>query len=152
MIVMDPYNPLIHLKAIKNLFRSTPEQEEKSDETNEVPENSASSENDAVSKIDFTSILQDMATLVTDYDLYITQFKDDATISLIKYLQNSIVDLMIKYGAEEFTDTEYHSLSDIVVPFHIIEERTPIKSTLRPGIKYNSIVLLRSRVEVEDNP
>ena len=146
---MDPYNPLIHLRVIKNLFRSSTKQDEEKAETNDESSNSASSKNDVVSNADYSSILQDMATLITDYDLYITQFKDDTTISLIKYLQNCIIDIMIKYGAEEFTDTHYHSLSDIVIPYRVVDEMAPIVNTLRPGIKYKNTILLRSRVAID---
>ncbi len=148
MIIMDPYNPLIHLRSIKNLFRSSPEQSEKESEKTEEPKVTNSTEKEVYPNIDYTSILQDLATLIANYDIYVTQFNDEAAISLIKYLQNSIIDLMIKYGAEEFTDTYYHSLSDIIVPFRIVEEQTPIKKTLRPGLKFNDTIILRSLVEI----
>ena len=69
--------------------------------------------------------------------------------SMIKHLQDSVIEILLKNGAEEFTDTNYHSLSDVVVPFQIVEEMTPITRTIRPGLKFNDTILLRSLVSIE---
>ncbi len=150
-MILSPYNPFIHLKIIKSIFRrSIEEKQMESPEENDI-QHAISTDVLAVEeqqKGDIT-ILQDLATLITDYDLYVLQFDDANLQSIIKHMQDSMIDIMVKNGAEEFTDTDYNSLRDIVVPFRIVEEMTPITHTIRPGIKYKNMVLLRSHVAIE---
>lgn len=150
MILSDPYNPFIHLKMIKNLFRgSTEENQMESPEENDIQ---LSSSTDSLAEEgqqkDNITILQDLATLITDYDLYAIQFNDTNIQSAIKHMQDSVIEIMLKNGVEEFTNTNYHCLSDLVVPFRFVDEMTPITRTIRPGLKYKDIILLRSQVVV----
>lgn len=148
MILKDSYHPLTHLREIKKLFQKSIDNDEIITDVHEESNIDSCSDKEIVSIANYPTIFQDLATLITNYDLYLTQINDNTTKSLIEYLQNSIIDLLVKYGAEEFTDTYYHSLSDIIVPFRIVEEQTPIKKTLRPGLKFNDTIILRSLVEI----
>ena len=99
---------------------------------------------------DFFSLCKRLAEMVKQYDMMAKQMPDGEAKDLLKDMSEQIITSLVLDGCQAITkETSFNALRHKPVPFAIIEDGTPIQSTLRIGVELNGIVLLQAVVKVK---
>ena len=98
---------------------------------------------------DFLSLCKRLAEMVKQYDMMAKQMPDGEAKDLLKDMSEQIITSMVLGGCQAITkETSFNALRHKPVPFAIIEDGTPIQSTLRMGVELNGVILLHALVRI----
>lgn len=98
---------------------------------------------------DFFSLCKRLAEMVKQYDMMAKQMPDGEAKDLLEDMSEQIITSMVLGGCQAITkETSFNALRHKPVPFAIIEDGTPIQSTLRMGVEVNGIVLIPANVKI----
>ena len=98
---------------------------------------------------DFLSLCKRLAEMVKQYDMMAKQMPDGEAKDLLEDMSEQIITSMILGGCQAITkETSFNALRHKPVPFAIIEDGTPIQSTLRMGVELNGVILLHALVKL----
>ena len=74
---------------------------------------------------------------------------DGEAKDLLEDMSEQIISSMVLGGCQAITkETLFNALRHKPVPFAIIEDGTPIQSTLRMGVELNGVILLHALVRI----
>ena len=97
----------------------------------------------------FLKLCDKLAEMVKEYDLMATQMPDGESKDLMADISEQIIASMVLGGCQSITkEVAFDSLRHTAVPFSIVEDGTPIASTMRVGVAYNGRVLVKALVKV----
>ena len=98
---------------------------------------------------DFLSLCKRLAEMVKQYDMMAKHMPDGEAKDLLEDMSEQIITSMILGGCQAITkETSFNALRHKPVPFAIIEDGTPIQSTLRMGVELNGVILLHALVKL----
>lgn len=98
---------------------------------------------------DFLSLCKRLAEMVKQYDMMAKQMPDGEAKDLLEDMSEQIITSMVLGGCQAITkETSFNALRHKPVPFAIIEDGTPIQSTLRMGVELNGVILLHALVRI----
>lgn len=98
---------------------------------------------------EFLSLCKRLAEMVKQYDMMAKQMPDGAAKDLLEDMSEQIISSMVLGGCQAITkETSFNALRHKPVPFAIIEDGTPIQSTLRMGVELNGVILLHALVRI----
>ena len=98
---------------------------------------------------DFLSLCKRLAEMVKQYDMMAKQMPDGEAKDLLEDMSEQIITSMVLGGCQAITkETSFNALRHKPVPFAIIEDGTPIQSTLRIGVELNGVILLHALVRI----
>lgn len=98
---------------------------------------------------EFLSLCKRLAEMVKQYDMMAKHMPDGEAKDLLEDMSEQIITSMILGGCQAITkETSFNALRHKPVPFAIIEDGTPIQSTLRMGVELNGVILLHALVKL----
>lgn len=98
---------------------------------------------------EFLSLCKRLAEMVKQYDMMAKQMLDGEAKDLLEDMSEQIITSMVLGGCQAITkETLFNALRHKPVPFAIIEDGTPIQSTLRMGVELNGVILLHALVRI----
>jgi len=98
---------------------------------------------------DFLSLCKRLAEMVKQYDMMAKQMPDGEAKDLLEDMSEQIITSLVLGGCQAITkETSFNALRHKPVPFAIIEDETPIQSTLRMGVELNGVILLHALVRI----
>ena len=98
---------------------------------------------------EFLSLCKRLAEMVKQYDMMAKQMPDGEAKDLLEDMSEQIISSMVLGGCQAITkETSFNALRHKPVPFAIIEDGTPIQSTLRMGVELNGVILLHALVRI----
>jgi len=98
---------------------------------------------------EFLSLCKRLAEMVKQYDMMAKQMPDGEAKDLLEDMSEQIISSMVLGGCQAITkETSFNALRHKPVSFAIIEDGTPIQSTLRMGVEVNGIVLIPANVKI----
>ena len=98
---------------------------------------------------EFLSLCKRLAEMVKQYDMMAKQMLDGEAKDLLADMSEQIISSMVLGGCQAITkETSFNALRHNPVPFAIIEDGTPIQSTLRMGVELNGVVLIPAIVNL----
>ena len=98
---------------------------------------------------DFLSLCKRLAEMVKQYDMMAKQMPDGEAKDLLEDMSEQIITSLVLGGCQAITkETSFNALRHKPVPFAIIEDGTPIQSTLRMGVELNGVILLHALVRI----
>lgn len=97
----------------------------------------------------FEKLAEQVASLVKHYDTMADKLADDNMKALLADMSNHLINTLVLGGCDPIADdVEFDMLRHIPTPFTIVEQGTPIQSTVRIGVKLNGKVLLPAIVTI----
>ena len=97
----------------------------------------------------FEKLAEQIASLVKHYDAMADKLADDNMKALLADMSNHLINTLILGGCEPIADdTKFDMLRHIPTPFTLVEQGTPIQSTMRIGVKSNGKVLIPAKVRI----
>ena len=97
----------------------------------------------------FEKLAEQIAYLVKHYDAMADKLADDNMKALLADMSNHLINTLILGGCEPIADdTKFDMLRHIPTPFTLVEQGTPIQSTMRIGVKSNGKVLIPAKVRI----
>ena len=98
---------------------------------------------------EFLSLCKRLAEMVKQYDMMAKQMPDGEAKDLLEDMSEQIISSMVLGGCQAITkETSFNALRHKLVPFAIIEDGTPIQTTIRIGVEVNGIVLIPAIVNL----
>lgn len=98
---------------------------------------------------EFLSLCKRLAEMVKQYDMMAKQMPDGEAKDLLEDMSEQIISSMVLGGCQAITkETSFNALRHKPIPFAIIEDGTPIQSTLRMGVELNGVILLHALVRI----
>ena len=150
----------LHLGEQQTQSINTPELPIESIDVNVLPIEHISKEEEVVgneeqvaeptmSNEEFLSLCKRLAEMVKQYDMMAKQMPDGEAKNLLEDMSEQIITSMVLGGCQAITkETLFNALRHKPVPFAIIEDGTPIQSTLRMGVELNGVILLHALVRI----
>ena len=97
----------------------------------------------------FEKLAEQIASLVKHYDAMADKLVDDNMKALLADMSNHLINTLVLGGCEPIADDAKFDMSrHIPIPFTIVEQGTPIQSTVRIGVKLNGKVLIPAKVRI----
>ena len=97
----------------------------------------------------FEKLAEQVASLVKHYDAMADKLADDNMKALLADMSNHLINTLVLGGCEPIADDAKFDMSrHIPIPFTIVEQGTPIQSTVRIGVKLNGKVLIPAKVRI----
>ena len=97
----------------------------------------------------FEKLAEQVASLVKHYDAMVDKLVDDNMKALLADMSNHLINTLVLGGCEPIADDAKFDMSrHIPTPFTIVEQGTPIQSTVRIGVKLNGKVLIPAKVRI----
>lgn len=98
---------------------------------------------------EFLSLCKRLAEMVKQYDMMAKQMPDGEAKDLLEDMSEQIISSMVLGGCQAITkEISFNALRHKPVPFTVIEDGTPIQSTLRMGVELNGVILLHALVRI----
>ena len=98
---------------------------------------------------EFLSLCKRLAEMVKQYDMMAKQMPNGEAKDLLEDMSEQIISSMVLGGCQAITkEISFNALRHKPVPFAIIEDGTPIQSTLRMGVELNGVILLHALVKL----
>ena len=102
-----------------------------------------------LSNAEFVALCKRLAEMVKQYDMMAKQMPDGEAKDLLEDMSEQIISSMVLGGCQAITkESSFNPLRHKLQPYRIVEEGTPVQSTLRVGVEVNGIVLLQAVVKV----
>jgi len=100
---------------------------------------------------DVPKIMEECSELITEFESYKSRFETEEGKTMAETIQNRLTELLTKYGAQLIIgDKEFDVLRHTAVPAQYVDDGTPIREFIRPGIIMGKKVLIRAQVNVGD--
>ena len=97
----------------------------------------------------FEKLAEQIASLVKHYDAMANKLADDNMKALLADMSNHLINTLVLGGCDPIADdVEFDMLRHIPTPFTLVEQGTPIQSTMRIGVKLNGKVLIPAKVRI----
>ena len=102
-----------------------------------------------MSNEEFLSLCKRLAEMVKHYDMMAKQMPDGEAKDLLEDMSEQIISSMVLGGCNAITkETTFNPLRHRPVPYTMVEDGTPIQSTLRMGVELNGQVLIPALVKL----
>lgn len=96
-----------------------------------------------VSNEEFLSLCRRLAEMVKQYDMMAKQMPDGEAKDLLDDMSEQIISSMVLGGCQAITqETKFDAIRHRPVPYAVVEDGSPIQSTIRVGVSINGQVLI----------
>lgn len=87
--------------------------------------------------------------IINEFDNYRNQISNPDTVQIVELMQTRLLSVIVEFGGKLINgEDSFDNNRHVACPLTVIEDGTPIKSTIRSGIFVGNTIFLKAIVEV----